>query len=542
MRYTRYSVEDFVMDDNFRSWVLGRQAGDKAFWSGWVEAHSEMKPVLEEARNIILGLQQEEVKVSQQEIDEQFEAVSQFFDKVHAPAGKIRSLSFIMKIAATALILVTVGIGLYQFQPWNDSSNITGNNTEAASTQQQVADGVKQKKETTESTDQKIAAQKESSEQTMIASDESTPTKQPGSSQENKGQGTATSSDASVHSIQYVTNRGEQQKITLPDESVVYLNERSTLAYTDNWSKGADREVRLQGEAFFQVEEKVYSGEKVKFMVVTNDVTVEVVGTEFNVNDRQQGTKVFLNSGRVRLSLKNLGEIINMAPGDMVQYDAATGQVDNRRPQQRNMISWLEGFEASATGGQMTLGTAQSSQGNEGNNRSQVLQEGDNNNAYIEQVGNNLTSKQVQTGQNNDAQATVTNSQRNESDNTNWSTWQLQGGSGNISIVNMMESHNSNVYSGQLGKGNTNRINTQGEENLGLILQYGEGNDVIIYQDGIQNQATIIQGPGNVNGIDPGMLRGRFNEVNIMQQGMENNARAIQQGAHNKAKINQKGN
>jgi hypothetical protein len=540
MRYTRYSVEDFVTDDNFRSWVLGRQAGDEAFWSGWVEAHSEMKPVLEEARNIILDLQQEEVHVSQQEIDEQFEAVSQFFDRVHAPAGKTRSLSFVMKIAATALILITVGIGLYQFRPWNSSTEITGNNTVVSTTQPQVADEQGQR-EAIESKEEAIAGQDKSSEQTRIASNEKPSTQQ----QKNRATNTEQVNPAEnvpVHSIQYTTNPGEQQKITLPDGSLVYLNERSTLAYTDNWSKGADREVQLQGEAYFQVEKKVYSGEKVKFMVVTRDVTVEVVGTEFNVNDRQQGTRVFLNEGRVRLSLKNLGEIINMLPGDLVQYDAATGQVDNRRPQQRNMISWLEGFEASATGGQMTLDAIQNAQGNAGNNKSTILQGGDNNNAYIEQVGNNLTSKQVQVGQNNDARATISNSQRNESDNANWSTWQLQGGSGNISIVNMMESHNSNVYSGQLGKGNTNQTTTQGEENLGLILQYGEGNDVIILQDGVQNQAVIFQGPGNADGIDPGMLRGRYNEVNIMQQGMENNARAIQKGAHNKADIKQKGN
>ena len=540
MRYTRYSVEDFVTDDNFRSWVLGRKAGDEAFWSGWVEAHSELKPVLEEARNIILGLQQEEVHVSQQEIDEQFEAVSQFFDKAHAPAGKTRSLRFVMKIAATALILITVGIGLYQFQPWNGSSEITNNNTEVTSNQQQVAEETQQQ-EGIESNQEVMASQEESSEQTTIASNEKSLTKQQDTKATNSEQ-VSIAVDAPAHSIQYATNRGEQQKITLPDGSVVYLNEHSTLAYTDDWSKGADREVQLQGEAYFQVEEKVYSGQKVKFMVVTRDVTVEVVGTEFNVNDRQQGTRVFLNEGRVRLSLKNLGEIINMVPGDLVQYDAATGHVDNRRPQQSNMISWLEGFEASATGGQMTLDATQSSQGTASNNKSTVLQGGDNNNAYIEQVGNNLTSKQVQMGQGNEARATITNSQRNESDNANWSTWQLQGGSGNISIVNMMESHNSNVYSGQLGKGNTNRINTQGEENLGLILQYGEGNDVVILQDGLQNQATIIQGPGNTDGIDPGMLRGKYNEANIMQQGIDNNARAIQKGAHNKADIKQKGN
>jgi len=540
MRYTRYSVEDFVMDDNFRSWVLGRQAGDKAFWSGWVEAHSEMKPVLEEARNIILGLQQEEVHVSQQEIDEQFEAVSQFFDEVHAPVSKTRSLSFIMKIAATALILITVGIGLYQFQPWKDSSEITSNNTEVTSTQQHVAEETQQQ-EAIESGEEVIAPQEQSSEQTRTASNEKTSTQQQDTRATNSEQ-VSPAANTPVHTIQYATNRGEQQKITLPDESVVYLNERSTLAYTDNWSKGADREVRLQGEAYFQVEEKVYSGQKVKFMVVTNDVTVEVVGTEFNVNDRQQGTQVFLNEGRVRLSLKNLGEIINMVPGDMVQYDAATGQVDNRRPQQRNMISWLEGFEASATGGHMTLGTTQAGQSNAGSNRSRILQKGDDNDAYINQIGNNLTSKQVQAGQDNEARATMTNSKRNESDNTNWSTWQLQGGSGNISIVNMMESTNSNVYSGQLGKGNTNRINTQGEDNLGLILQYGEGNDVIILQDGLQNQAVIIQGPGNADGIDPGMLRGKYNEANIMQQGIENNARAVQQGTRNKVDIKQKGN
>lgn len=74
--------------------------------------------------------------------------------------------------------------------------------------------------------------------------------------------------------------RGQQKELVLPDGSKVWLNAASTLRYPLSF-KGRERSVELSGEAFFEVAKNTTMPFKVKF----RDITVEVLGTQFNVMD-----------------------------------------------------------------------------------------------------------------------------------------------------------------------------------------------------------------------------------------------------------------
>ena len=56
-----------------------------------------------------------------------------------------------------------------------------------------------------------------------------------------------------LNEVEVVTNFGELKTITLPDGSVVKLNSNSKLRYDENWSGVEEREIWLEGEAFFDV-------------------------------------------------------------------------------------------------------------------------------------------------------------------------------------------------------------------------------------------------------------------------------------------------
>jgi ferric-dicitrate binding protein FerR (iron transport regulator) len=72
----------------------------------------------------------------------------------------------------------------------------------------------------------------------------------------------------------------------LPDNSTVILNANSSLRYQENWEAELLREVWVDGEAFFSV---VHTHNHQRFRVnVTDDLKVEVLGTEFNVKDRRK--------------------------------------------------------------------------------------------------------------------------------------------------------------------------------------------------------------------------------------------------------------
>jgi transmembrane sensor len=90
---------------------------------------------------------------------------------------------------------------------------------------------------------------------------------------------------------------------TLPDGTTVTLNKNSSLSYTSTF-KGSTRPVTLKGEAFFNV-----SPDKTKpFIITINDVTVQVVGTSFNVKNKNGKTTVDVETGIVKVS-KNKDQV-----------------------------------------------------------------------------------------------------------------------------------------------------------------------------------------------------------------------------------------
>jgi ferric-dicitrate binding protein FerR (iron transport regulator) len=125
--------------------------------------------------------------------------------------------------------------------------------------------------------------------------------------------------------IRYQTAYGQTQRITLPDGSVVTLNANSTLTMPAAWADENPREVWLDGEAFFQVQKRKLAGQSGnrRFIVHTDDLNVEVLGTQFDVSSRKGQTWVVLNSGSVKLDLNlpsnqlaNPESSVLMVPGE----------------------------------------------------------------------------------------------------------------------------------------------------------------------------------------------------------------------------------
>lgn len=119
------------------------------------------------------------------------------------------------------------------------------------------------------------------------------------------------------------TGYGEQIKETLPDGTTVTLNANSKLTY----SADKKRKVVLEGEAYFDVKKKPETDQL--FEVLTPDLTVTVLGTSFNVNARNDRTKVFLKEGKVDLNIEDLDtSVIKMNPGDLVTYSKNQNQLE----------------------------------------------------------------------------------------------------------------------------------------------------------------------------------------------------------------------
>jgi ferric-dicitrate binding protein FerR (iron transport regulator) len=130
---------------------------------------------------------------------------------------------------------------------------------------------------------------------------------------------------------------GEIINLRLPDGTKVVLNGNSEIRYTKN----NPRNINLDGEAYFKV--KPILETNAKFWVNTNDLTVEVYGTEFNVNSRDEKTNVLLDEGSIHLLLNN-GESKEMRPGEFVSYSEKKKEITHEKINSDLTYStWKEG-------------------------------------------------------------------------------------------------------------------------------------------------------------------------------------------------------
>lgn len=126
--------------------------------------------------------------------------------------------------------------------------------------------------------------------------------------------------------IDYKVNKSNLvQSIILSDSSVVLLEPGSTLHY-DKIFKGNNREVYLEGEAFF----KVKKNPNKPFLVYYNNIVTKVLGTSFRVGTNKSNGQLIVEvaTGRVQVSensklsrSKSTITPVIITPNQKVSYD-----------------------------------------------------------------------------------------------------------------------------------------------------------------------------------------------------------------------------
>jgi ferric-dicitrate binding protein FerR (iron transport regulator) len=76
--------------------------------------------------------------------------------------------------------------------------------------------------------------------------------------------------------------------------------------------------------------------------VNTAGAKVEVLGTQFNVYERADQTKVVLNSGEIKLKLKEQEQAMVLQPGEMVEFSQASQTVTRKQVKPQLYTSWKE--------------------------------------------------------------------------------------------------------------------------------------------------------------------------------------------------------
>ncbi|MEX2573615.1 MAG: FecR domain-containing protein [Balneolaceae bacterium] len=140
--------------------------------------------------------------------------------------------------------------------------------------------------------------------------------------------------------VSYATSAMEQRIITLSDGSVVRLNENSKIEVGDEFAEGT-RNLRLEGEAFFDVEENPER----PFTIHAGEAVVQVLGTAFNIKEGNE-VMVAVKDGLVsfRHRIQNERGTAMLSAGQMGLLSGDGREIKIEQSNVENYMSWMNGY------------------------------------------------------------------------------------------------------------------------------------------------------------------------------------------------------
>lgn len=151
-------------------------------------------------------------------------------------------------------------------------------------------------------------------------------------------------SDKEVILNQAIVPYGRRHRIDLSDGTVVELNSGSRLVFPAVFT-GNKREVYLQGEAFFTVSKN----EKQPFVVRTDFMDIQVLGTQFNVSAYKGENTVSAVLAEGSVDVVQKGKLlattrINLQPGQGYFYSVENSEYEIAEVNLNHYISWKDGW------------------------------------------------------------------------------------------------------------------------------------------------------------------------------------------------------
>jgi len=275
--------QKFIEDPQFLKWIFNTNPVIETYWERYLLNHPEEK-------DQILGLKQSlaDLKFSEESLlnSEKVEMAKQILSRIdHDRMISKRSLvlTSLLKYAAVAIVFAVIG-GVVVYL-----------NMGKKSVYQQFAE-------------QTIQIPSAGQGPLLITSHgENVDLKKSNSSVDYSREGSIVLNSDSVIQAnddspnvmnQLVIPYGNQSRVVLSDNTVVWLNAGSRLVYPTLF-KGKTREVLLFGEAFFEVSKNPER----PFIVKTSDLQIKVLGTQFNVSAyaEDQVIQTVLKEGRVAI-------------------------------------------------------------------------------------------------------------------------------------------------------------------------------------------------------------------------------------------------
>ncbi|WP_268034350.1 FecR family protein [Algoriphagus sp. PAP.12] len=286
MSKANYTVEDFVLDPEFRDWIFKNNPEARAYWESFLQKHPEKIKEIELARKILIHLPHEKKQISETVKNDLWEGISQKIEEetVEQSDTKVVNLdswsaikqyeqeqlkksriAWKRKAVAILILIATAGFFL--------TKTIQLEETEIVS---------------------------------PIA-------------------------EMEVHQAP----PGVKSTITLEDGSKVFLNSGSKISYAKGFTDSL-RLLQLEGEAFFEV-----AHDKSKpFVVQTGTITTTALGTSFNISSfPEESVSISLMTGVVLVKNGDVEE--TLMPGEGIIASIQDSGWKKERFDVEQVLSWM---------------------------------------------------------------------------------------------------------------------------------------------------------------------------------------------------------
>ena len=276
MDQSEYTIESFLLDESFQSWVDNSDEEDHEYWEDWIQENPDARHMVEAAAKLYKSLKMKGVEVSTEKIEASLQQVKEV-----AEIDKNKEIPFwrskIYRYAAVISLLIVFAASVIYL----DTSEL------------------------------------------------------------NKDQ-----HDGMLTFIEKVTPKGQKSTITLGDGTVIKLNSDSKLKFPKSFSEDV-REIYFEGEAFFDVSKDPSR----PFIIKTNDLQINVLGTSFNVNsiDRENRVEVGVLTGKVSVSLisdssEDSQETAVLLPYEKGVFDKVNLKLRKERFNSSRDLAWKDGI------------------------------------------------------------------------------------------------------------------------------------------------------------------------------------------------------
>lgn len=323
-----YSVAELVEDNEFVLLVKHPEKTEE--WEQFLSEHPGCRKEIIQARKIILLFETSEGVLSDEKKSKLWKGISRF-NKEFSHHTRIIRMNLFIRGAAAILIIAVLG-GFWYWNVDRDSRQFQFSGLQDSQGTQHpllvLSDGSRVDLGEKES---KITVLKD--QEAIQVNDDSI----------------ISNTSANGRSEKMTMNEviipfGKKSSMVLADGTKVWLNAGSRFAFPTGF-EGKKRQVFLEGEGYFEVKKNAEQ----PFVIYTNDIEIEVLGTKFDVSAYPSNdfVETVLLDGRVQISKKEglFGEKVVIAPNQKVTYSKTRKDLTlKKEPNPSAYMAWIEGW------------------------------------------------------------------------------------------------------------------------------------------------------------------------------------------------------